>query len=644
MSARSCDVFLKISAAGRWVSARTRRWLVIARLSRAAGGPLLAAALALNLLLGLLPAAFVVAMSVLLDRVAKLGAGTGPDSWAGILTVFGFAAGLYMAQQLLAPFQAAVGELVGRRVDGASIRRLMAGAMEGAPLEALERKDVLDELNDARGAFDYVMPTPGQAVAAGFALIARYVQLVAACVLVAVALHPVAGLIVLATALTVRFGQRGSLWRFAALWHGLAGKRRKMEYLRELGAGTAAAKEARVLGLVPWLRQRHDQVSRGYLQPLWEGRRRLLFWPFVGFAAAALAGGAAVFGWLSQDSSSAGFSMLRLAITLQGTLIAIRFGVYFPECDTQTQYGLQAEESQDRFRSLVSADARQTPPTGGTDPAAQTDPRAKAERAIRLENVSFGYGGGDRLVLDGLDLDIPVGTSTAIVGLNGAGKTTLVKLLTGLYRPTGGRITADGADIADIPVGAWQRQFAAVFQDYNRYELTVAENIALGAPHLGVDESLVRAAAERADADGFVESLPHGFDTVLSRHYDGGQDLSGGQWQRIGLARAYYAVAGGARVLVLDEPTAQLDVRSEVEFFDRFLERTRNLTSVVISHRFSTVRRADRIVVLENGRIAESGSHDELLKLDGRYAALFRLQAQRFADEDAESAEKENVA
>ena len=257
-------------------------------------------------------------------------------------------------------------------------------------------------------------------------------------------------------------------------------------------------------------------------------------------------------------------------------------------------------------------------------------PPAAPREAVRFEGVGFAYPGTRALVLDGLELELPAGRSTAVVGVNGAGKTTLVKLLTRLYEPTAGRITVDGADVADLDPEQWRRRIGVIFQDFVRFELSASDNIAVGAPHL-VDPDGVRAAAERAGVLDVVEALPLGLESPLSRAYDGGADLSGGQWQRVAIARALYAVHAGARVLVLDEPTSALDVRAEVEFFDRFVELTRGVTSLLISHRFSSVRRADGIVVVDRGRVVEQGSHDELMDAGGHYARLFRLQAERFA-------------
>nr|WP_237418204.1 ABC transporter ATP-binding protein [Actinomadura rayongensis] len=268
---------------------------------------------------------------------------------------------------------------------------------------------------------------------------------------------------------------------------------------------------------------------------------------------------------------------------------------------------------------LEAGIARSAVPLGGARPVGDL-PR----RTIRLEGVRFAFG--DRPVLDGLDLDIPVGASTAIVGANGAGKTTLIRLLTRLHDPSGGRITVDGTDLADLDPADWQRRCALISQDFARLPFTLADNIGVGA-----SRAALRAAAERAGAADLVAGLPDGWDTPLG--VPGGRDLSRGQWQRVALARALYAAEHGARILVLDEPTAWLDAAAEADFHRRFLAMTRGLTTIIVAHRFSTVRRADRIHVLHDGKVAESGDHDTLLALDGRYAAMFTAQAARFAGE-----------
>lgn len=582
------------------------------------------AAAALNLATGVLPLGFAAGTSAAIGRVA----GAGRMTWGGVLPVAGLAVASLLLQAVLSPFQAAFAELVSRRVDGACAQRLMRAALTEAPFSLLEQPDVLGKMGDARRGLTEHAATPGAAVAGLIALVARYAQLAGGAAVTGVALGPVAALVITAAALVARFGERGIQARYSLLASRSAAARRKAHYILGTGSSLAAAKEIRMLGTLPWWRERGERDSGSYLRLLWRARRRIRLVPVTVYSLVVLSGTLAVLVMLRDAAGRGGLSVLGLSLALQAVLVVLRFGVYFPEADCQTLDGMRARDSMQEIERA----AAQRPP-GRQRPGGRQAGQAPA-CGIAFEKVSFAYPGSGRNVLRELDLEFPAGTSTAIVGLNGAGKTTLVKLLAGLYEPAGGRITVDGAGLEEFDARSWQRRLAVIYQDYARYELDAAANIGLGAPGRLGDTGALERAAERAGAAEVTAVLPDGLATVLSSRYSGGVDLSGGQWQRIALARALFAVQAGASVLILDEPAAQLDARAEAAFFDRFLELTRGLTTVVISHRFSTVRRADRIVVLDGGRVTERGSHEELLASGGQYAELFGLQARRFAGEE----------
>jgi ATP-binding cassette subfamily B protein len=393
---------------------------------------------------------------------------------------------------------------------------------------------------------------------------------------------------------------------------------REVEYVTEVALAPNAGKDVRVYGLGPWFVRRQLELWSTAMAPLWASRRR-----HVPASAAVTLGVAAVHLVVvallvrrTDDPGSVATAMT--ALVGAAGLGEIPYGHY------EMEFGLRTVPAND---AVVRAVAEPRFALPGHRPA-----DGLPTEAIRLEGVSFTYPTGTHPVLEGVDLDLPAGTSTALVGLNGAGKSTLVKLLCRFYDPTAGRITVDGVDLRDLDARAWQQRVAGLFQEFVRYPLSALDNIALRPE--AVDDPVHRdaalAAARLAGIADELHELPDGIDTMVTRAFNGGAELSGGQWQRLALARAIFATARGAGLLILDEPTAHLDARAESELYDRFLDVTGGVTTVLVSHRFSTVRRADRVAVIDGGRVTETGSHDELMDLGGTYARLFTIQAARF--------------
>jgi ATP-binding cassette subfamily B protein len=618
-----------VSELARHLRERAALRLKILELLRAAGWRLAGGAVLLQVFTGLAPVAFIVATSTVVGRIPDATrAGLDSPEWRSLQNALLVAGALFVIQQLSWPFQWACGEMVMWRVDDVVRERVAAASFGPVGIRALEHQQTLDDVAAIADPVRHVGFTPGGACAGMLALVSRYVQWIVASILIGVVYAWWAAVATALAALFVRIAVRSGVGRLGSFEGSFWRERRRRDYYRDLLASGGAAKEVRIFGLLDWLSQRYHRQASDAVHPVWRARRRIVYVPYAITAPVwLLLSGLATIG-VARAAAHGDLTLGELAYVLQAIVLVSAFGTFFYGSDWETEHGLRSYEAVERFERLASAEQ--------TEERARADPSGRPRSEIRFENVTFAYDEGAPPVLRGLDLTIPAGRSLAIVGLNGAGKTTLVKLLARLYEPQSGRIAIDGIDVRDFPAREWRGRLGAIFQDFVHYELPVRENVGFGAPPLLRDDARIRSVLERAGALAVVEALPERLETVLSREYEGGAELSGGQWQRIAIARALMALEGGAGVLVLDEPTANLDVRAEAEFFKRFLELTSGLTTILISHRFSTVRHADRIVVLEQGHVTEEGTHEQLLDLGGRYAELFHLQASRFAEEDPE--------
>ena len=392
--------------------------------------------------------------------------------------------------------------------------------------------------------------------------------------------------------------------------------RRRFDYLRVLGASKESAKELRLFGLSSFFLGRYEQLANQiYDEDARLARRRL-------FAGAALS--------LLTTSGYYGayayviYRTVTGAITW-GTLQFLAGAIAGTSSNIQNVFSTFSSIADQALFLTDLVEFLEVGPTIRSKRDAIPAPRPILDGFI-FDKVAFAYPGSPRQVLERLDFHLEPGERVALIGENGQGKTTIVKLLTRLYDPTAGRILLDGVDLRDYKVDDLQNQAGVIFQDFMRYEMTARENIAVGRINVAHNGDIQRAA-RKSLADEVIDRLPKRYDQQLGLRFEGGVDLSGGEWQKIALARAYVR---DAPLVILDEPTASLDARSEFEVFQRFAELTEGKMALLISHRFSTVRMADRIVVLEDGRIAEQGSHPQLVSLGGRYAAMFELQASSY--------------
>jgi ATP-binding cassette, subfamily B, bacterial len=552
-----------------------------------------------------MPALLAVATGVLINAVQRGDSLTGPLTFVGIV---------FVGLQVLTPVQQAVSANLGVVATNWMNDELLVATVTPPGMGHLESPSLADDLTMARD-FDMGYTGPPLVVAMDFissGLVLLVTGLASALVLVAFTWW--APIVLLAA-----WGSTHWLLRESGVWRDRNTKpvrdaQRHADYAYRLATDPPAAKELRLFGLAGWVVDRFMDRRRTLFELQYEATR-LRERSVAGALAIVVAGNGLVF-WAIADSVSDGRTGLGAATTFLQTAVGVS-AIAFGGLSWALDGAAAPAAAVLRLPSELAAAGALKSGTRRSD--------GLPAQEIRFRDVTFGYDTSNRPVLDHFDLTIPAGTSMAIVGVNGAGKTTLAKLLCRLYDPQGGAVEVDGVDIREFEVDAYRAQVAAVFQDYVRYELPLRDNVApRGAP-----DDVVEAALRAAGGHGLAE-----LHTILARGYDGGTELSGGQWQRVALARALAAVQQGAGVVLLDEPTAQLDVRGEAEIFARILAATRDRTTVLISHRFSTVRQVDRICVLEEGRVVELGSHDELMARGGRYRTMFDLQASRFTEVD----------
>ncbi|MEV0829493.1 ABC transporter ATP-binding protein [Nonomuraea rubra] len=558
-----------------------------------AGLPHLAALTLLELFLLVEPTAVALVTGELVGRLAQGAAG---QETAGMGTMLALLGALLVIGNVLRATSRPLAERAGRRIDAAVREELTARVLALPTLDRVEDAALQDELATMRSP---LLTWTDEGIGAAAVGRFRVGLTMAGLVTAMLVLSSVVWWWGPATAaVALLLGRlRARRWReFFAVVSGTMPAALRGRAWSDMLSDSRDAKEVRIFGLTGWLERHSEENIADAVRQVTGARLALLrreLSVFLGWAVTASVVYVAV-------ASSGEVSVGRIAAVI-GAVSAMFVISMSSQDQDMAEAAAPAVDAVTRIRAL--APGLEPPPApGGTG-------------EVALRDVRFGYGQAP--VLQGVTLTLRPGEVIAVVGVNGAGKTTLAKLLTGQYRPDGGTVVTEPSAYA-------------VYQDFNRYELSAYDNVRIAAPEATREQ--VEAAALAVGVTELIERLPRGWETVLSPKYDGGGDLSGGQWQKIALARAALAAACGARLLVLDEPTANLDIEAELDAFDRIRQVRGRAAVVLISHRFSTVRRADRIVVLSGGRITEEGTHDELLAASGEYTRTFDLQARQFKE------------
>jgi ATP-binding cassette, subfamily B, bacterial len=524
-----------------------------------------------------------------------------------------------LAAQLANSREGAARYAIRRQVDERLRFRLRATVNKPSTLRHLEDSATQDAIASVVPHGSWLEESPGAGLVAQCALLSRYLGAVAAASVLAV-YSPMLAVAALTVMLAVRQSFRRDWYATVDVEHEISGSKRKVDYLAEIVGSPASARELRTYNLGDWVMERHRAITARTISRMWLAKRRVLRRQSLAFLTTA-ASALAVFLWpvLAAVHGDLDPGALTAQLLVAWTVLSMGTSVDEGLLIRRSSRSLATLEHLER-RFQASEPVSET--TGGRD--------VRNWDLIKFEGVSFSYSEDLDPILDDLWLEIRNGEKVGIVGSNGVGKSTLVKLLAGLYRPTRGRITVDGVPLAEIDMTRWRRYLSVAFQDFIHYDLPIRDNIGLSSPENLGDAASLEESADRVGMKTIVDGLPKRWDTTLSRSYRDGAELSGGQWQRVGLARALFGLRGNGSILVLDEPTSHLDAQAELDLVSEILDGADVRTAIVISHRLTSIRHLDRIVVLRNGRVVEDASHDELVSLGGEYARMFATQAARY--------------